>query len=122
MTFSLQLNLRVENDMPIVYVIQEQPNHDISPARRFGEIRCLLPPGDANFSSHHIYTQLQADLADFKIGEDYLLLSGDPTAIAMAAVVIDRLACPTDEQELRLLKWDRRMKEYFVTTIPGFGE
>lgn len=108
--------------MPTIYVVQEQPNHDISPARRFGDIKCILPPGDANFSSHHVYEQLHEALEGFKIGEDFLLLSGDPTAIAMAAVIIDRLSAPTDEQELRLLKWDRRMKEYFVTSIPGFGE
>jgi hypothetical protein len=108
--------------MPTVYVVQEQPNHDISPARQFGEIKCILPPGDANFSSFHIYDQLQEALAGFKIAEDFLLLSGDPTAIAMAAVVIDRLLAPTDEQQINLLKWDRRLKEYFVTAIPGFGE
>jgi hypothetical protein len=108
--------------MPTIYVVQEQPNHDISPARKFGDIKCILPPGDANFSSHHVYNQLHEALEDYQIGEDFLLLSGDPTAIAMAAVIIDRLSAPTDEQELRLLKWDRRMREYFITTIPGFGE
>jgi len=108
--------------MPTVYVVQEQPNHDISPARKFGEVKCILPPGDANFSSRHVYDQLNEALGGFNVSEDFLLLSGDPTAIAMAAVIIDRLSAPTDEQELRLLKWDRRMKEYFVTTIPGFGE
>lgn len=108
--------------MPTVYVVQEQPNHDISPARKFGDIKCILPPGDANFSSDHVYQQLYEALASFDWRQDFLLLSGDPTAIAMAAVIIDRLSMPKDEDMLRLLKWDRRMKEYFVTSIPGFGE
>lgn len=109
------INLREESLVPKVYVIQEQRNHNISPALQYGEIKVLLPPGDMNFSAGNTLAELQRGLKDFKWYEDYLLMTGDPVAIALAGwVLCDSLGF---EDYVKFLKWDRQTSSYLPITV-----
>ena len=100
--------------MPTVYVIQEQRNHNISPALKYGEIKVLLPPGDANFSAQDTYNQLQRGVCDYVSRHDYLLLTGDPVMIVLATHIAARQAFGPD---IKLLKWDRQTSQYLVIEV-----
>ncbi len=97
---------------PRVFVIQEQPRHDVSPALDFGDIVTLLPPGDTTFSYHHTVAKLEAELADLG-PQDWLLLTGDPVAIGLACVIASRVW----NSKLRLLKWHRREMRYLPVEV-----
>lgn len=100
--------------MPNVWVIQENPSHDISPAAEFGEIKVLLPFGDANFSVQHRINALKASfLKDYNPDEDYILMTGDPTLIAAVGILADRLAYDHEaNMPIRVLKWNRQDRKY----------
>lgn len=102
---------KLRKSMPRVFVTQEMPNYDISPAKEFGEIVVILPPGNYNFSvdifAGEIYDRFR-DLTE----DDYLLLIGDPTYIALvAAIAFEHV------HVLNLLKWDRIKGEYLPITF-----
>lgn len=93
--------------MPTVWVIQEQPKHNVAPAMEFGEIVTVLPPGDNNFSVQDTLARLRGKLDRFQEHEDWLLLTGDPIAIGLATMVVGEFS-----RELRFLKWDRQERKY----------
>lgn len=103
--------------MPTVYVVQENKNHNIVPATKFGEIKVLLPEGNVSFAIEDTYAKLVEGLEDMK-DEDYLLLAGDPIAIGLATLVaydsLDRLMT---NEFLRFLKWDRQSQIYFEAKL-----
>jgi len=95
--------------MSKVYVIQDDPNKNILPAQRFGEIVTLLPVGkNIMFSPGPVVSELTRKLARF-CSEDYLLCIGDPAAIAIATAVASRWS----NGRVSLLKWDRMEKDYY---------
>ena len=97
----------------MVYVIQEDGRKDLTPARRYGEIATLLPPGQQiTFSAEHVYKALFIALAEFT-SEDYLLLVGDPIAIGIVTAIVARLT----GGKFKLLKWDRMDREYIPVNI-----
>lgn len=106
-----------------VYVVQEPhkrekglpvPTMDISPAMVYGELVTILPPL-AKISMLtpgpliHAMKQKMQDFSD----DDYLLALGDPSAIAVAAIVASR----QNNGRLKLLKWDRRLAGYVEVRI-----
>lgn len=99
--------------MPIVYVVQEQPNHDLAPAMEFGRIKTILPPGDANFSYEFTVSKLREVLRDFQL-DDYLLLTGDPVAIGLATTIVFNNSYP---EPVNMLKWMRRERKYLPVKI-----
>ena len=99
--------------MPTVYVVQEMPNHDISAAMRFGEIKVLLPSNtQIAFSTVPTVRTLRRKLRDYKEG-DTLLLTGDPVAIGLACSI----AAFYNAGRYTALKWDRREKLYIPVKI-----
>jgi hypothetical protein len=99
--------------MPVtVYVVQESPGKNIVPAREFGEIKVLLPPGQVAFSSGPTLRRLRHELRDYVDG-DYILPIGDPVAIAMAAMVASTL----NRGVVNFLKWDRQEKMYYPVHV-----
>ena len=99
--------------MSNVYVVQEMPNHDISPAMRFGDIKILLPSNfQIAFSTAPAVRMLRRKLALFN-KEDFLLLTGDPAAIGLACAVVAYL----NMGKYSVLKWDRREKLYIPIHI-----
>ena len=100
----------------MIYVVQEVLGKNILPATEFGEIEVLLPPGQIAFDSGPSIAKLYHKLRDIT-SEDYLLLIGDPAAIALAAII----ASETTNGKLKFLKWDREYKKYFAISIDMKG-
>ncbi len=99
-----------------VYVVQEASGRNLLPAQDFGTIEVLLPPGNVAFSSSPTVRRLRQGLRTFS-DEDYLLLMGDPAAIAMAGAI----ASESNRGRIKLLKWDRQEQHYFVVNVDIHG-
>lgn len=100
--------------LPTVWVI-EQGSFDYSPARVFGaEIRILhaeaLTPNApaANWHSKVIH-QMRQDLADYIPGLDYVIPTGRPVRMVLAAMIL-REKGPRHN----ILGWDDRTQRYFL--------
>lgn len=100
--------------MPTVFVVQEQPKFDISPALKFGDIKTILPPGDTNFSYQFIVQKLHAALSEMA-EDDYLLLTGDPVAIGLTVAIASQYVEPN--QPIKMLKWLQREMRYLPISV-----
>ena len=94
--------------MSNVYVVQEAHGKNLLPARDFGEVRVLLPPGQIMFSVAPTIKRLKLLLRHFT-DDDYLLCMGDPAAIGLACAV----ASSFNGGNFKLLKWDKQERTYF---------
>ena len=102
--------------MPIVYVVSETIQHNISSALSFGEVRVLLPPmAQVAFSPAPTVRRILRGLEKFS-DNDYLLCIGDPTAIGIACAV----AAARNNGRFKCLKWDRHEKRYIPVAIDLF--
>jgi hypothetical protein len=95
----------------MVYVVQESPGKNVLPAGEYGELKVLLPPGQVVLSPGPTLARLRKNLNAFS-DNDYLLMIGDPVAIALAAMV----ASDINGGRVKMLKWDRRENRYFPVT------
>tara|TARA_E500000178_G_scaffold278767_1_gene278342 strand:- start:97 stop:444 length:348 start_codon:yes stop_codon:yes gene_type:complete len=100
-----------------VYVVQEAANRNLLPANSYGEIKVLLPPGQVAFSTGPTLRRLRDRLRHFR-DTDYLLLMGDPAAIAMAAAV----ACDVNRGKFKMLKWDKQEQQYFAIAVDLYSK
>lgn len=92
----------------MVYVTQEQPSKNITPALDFGEIEALLPPGlEVAHSAGQVAERFKVKLSKF-CDDDYLLLIGDPVTIGIAVAV----AGWWNNGRVKMLKWDRQERRY----------
>ncbi len=99
--------------MPTVYVTQEQPKFNITPAMEFGEIKVLLPPGvDVYHSGGQVADQLKPKLSNYS-DEDYLLLIGDPIGMCITCAV----AGYWNNGKVKLLRWDRQEHKYIPVSV-----
>jgi hypothetical protein len=94
--------------MGTVYVIQETIGRNILPASEYGQLDVLLPPGQITLSPGPSIFRLRKKLKDY-CDEDYLLLIGDPIAIALASMV----AASVNQGKVNFLKWDKQEQKYF---------
>lgn len=99
----------------MVYVVQEVLGRNILPAKQFGEIEVLLPPGQIMFSPGPSVARLSQKLKSFT-PDDFLLLIGDPAAIAIAAVIASEMS----NGVFSMLKWDREHRQYFPIKVDIF--
>jgi|TARA_R100000482_G_scaffold42448_2_gene14760 hypothetical protein len=98
---------------PVVYVVQENPGKNILKATSFGHIEVLLPANtNIMFSSIPVIRSLKRKLLKFDSELDYLLLIGDPSAIAVCGAII-----ATKTQKFNVLKWDRETQVYYPVTL-----
>ncbi len=107
--------------MSIVYAPQVPVRYDqltgkrlsifnLNTALRFGNLVELLPAeADLDESVEKQVQLLQEGLFDFA-RDDVLMAIGDPIIIAAAAAIV----CKKMEGRMRMLKWDKRAKEYFL--------
>ncbi|MNV86368.1 hypothetical protein D3C71_1803970 [compost metagenome] len=102
--------------MPRVFVVQVPSRredgewvakYDLSPAEAFGEIVPILPPGNVPIDPTPTRRRLVDALRAFDRHSDYLLLLGDPVAIAQAVSVLS-----AEPGRISVLKWDRRTATY----------
>lgn len=89
---------------------------DISSAGEHGQLVHLLPPGELVGEPEEIVGTLREKLAGFRPC-DYLLLIGDPCAIAWAAAI----AADSALGELNLLRWIRKNERYEVVSTSVFA-
>ena len=109
-----------ENNLPIVYVIQEipgtkagSPKINILGAREYGDFVFLLPElSQIIFSPGPLIFKLRALLKDYTTN-DYLLLTGDPAIIGVACSIVSDIT----NGKYKLLKWDKQERKYYSIDI-----
>lgn len=108
-----------------VFVVQESkvrrggtfvPQFDLSPALEFGDIVYLFPydgPGPIALSGDVMLTKIEMAMAKHRFSDnDFLLLTGSPIVMAVAAVAVSR-TCGV----INLLRWDKRASRYLPYKI-----
>ena len=100
-----------------VYVVQEVPKFNVLPARKYGELELMLPPGQITLSAGPTVNRLKHKLRNFT-DMDYLLLIGDTLAIGLAVAI----ASNANRGKARLLKWDRQEKQYYPLNVNLYGD
>ena len=109
-----------ENNLPIVYVIQEipgtkegRPKINILGAAEYGTFKFLLPElSQIIFSPGPLIFKLRKSLKDYS-PEDYLLLTGDPAIIGVACSIVSDMT----NGKYNLLKWDKQERQYYPIEI-----
>jgi hypothetical protein len=96
----------------MVYVVQEPEGKNILAAKKFGKLEALLPSGQIMLSSGPSVLKLRRKLQKF-CDDDYLLLIGDPIAIALAAMI----AGASNAGRVKFLKWDKQERQYYPVEV-----
>jgi hypothetical protein len=96
----------------MVYVTQEAPGRNLTPARQYGELSVMLPPGNLVLSPAPTIKRLRKSLSTFSI-QDYLLLMGDPIGMSLAFAI----AAEKTNGIVKVLKWDRQHETYLPITL-----
>lgn len=93
--------------MSKVYVTQATP-HDLASATQYGELVTILKQSkDQTFAPQPVFRFLKQGLKDFS-NQDYLLLVGDPIAMALAV----NAAGQANNGRVKLLKWSKKHECY----------
>jgi len=99
-----------------VFVVQNNGRYSFKKAERYGNLVSLIErdvfPDDAQERVATIQNIMKAKLVSFNPAKDFLLLVGDPVAIAVAVLV---LSCYT--LQFNCLKYDRENKEYYEVRL-----
>lgn len=82
--------------------------YDLSAAEAFGGLIRVLPFGNVPSDPGPTRSALFSVFSVFDPDEDYVLLLGDPVAIAQAVAVVLQF----HRRPFRVLKWDRRGRRY----------
>ena len=97
----------------IVWVPSLPPsNINILPAEEFGKIRIAWQGTQMHFNAIQVMDELAKSFKEADKG-DLLLCVGDPSIIALAAIL---LADQTDGH-FSILKWDKQTKKYYAIPI-----
>ena len=110
-----------------VYVVQDQTKKDhttgeivarfdLTPAKRYGELKFLLRATAKPFSPLPILEELRRGLEDFG-DEDYLLLIGNPVIMGMAAAIAADI-----NGTVNFLQWSGKYKKYVIVKVPIFTD
>ncbi|MGD9687874.1 MAG: hypothetical protein AB7U43_12980 [Desulfobacter sp.] len=95
-----------------VYAIQYTP-HDLASAQDFGQLEYLLKTSlDQTFAPQEVLSSFREKLEGFT-DNDYLLLVGDPVAMALAVNV----AAEANSGRAKVLKWSKKYKRYYPIEI-----
>ena len=106
-----------------VYIVQELLKRDIvtgemvlmmdfRPAAKYGEPVVLLNSGRVSLTPGPTIDKIRDKLRNFS-DDDYIISSGDPSAIFAAAMVIADI----NNGRCKLLKWDKSAKEYIMVQM-----
>ena len=105
--------------MSRVFVVQVPANrvagewitkYDLSAAEHFGELIQVLPFGNVPMDPGPTRARLFEVLSSFDSTADFILLLGDPVALAQAVNVLTAIL--GEGRGFRCLKWDRRRQRY----------
>lgn len=103
--------------MSVVWVTQEVPGRNLTPARQFGELRLLLPSRQILLAPEQAIKTLYEKLSGQNLDDDYLVLIGDPIAIGMSVFV----AAECNGGVINVLKWDRETRSYNPVKLDLWG-
>ena len=98
---------------PIVFVVQDVPKLNLMPAKKFGTLRIMFPPGDHLRDIERAVNILASSFGSYQ-KQDYLLPIGDPTLIGLAIGV----ALHTSMYSIKVMRWDRQEQQYDIITLP----
>lgn len=101
--------------MARVFVVQEVPGRNITPALTYGEVVILAEHDLSPFSAGPTVAEMRRRLEQYQPG-DWLLLIGDPTLIGLATAFV---AAKTGGY-LNILKYDRQSQTYIPLKINMF--
>lgn len=87
------------------------PAFDFSAATRFGALVEVLKPEDNLTFLQRFIPKIKEALENFT-EDDYFLAVGDPAVIAACSGIILK-----NQQSMKILKWDRKLRDYFITEI-----
>lgn len=93
-----------------------EPLYDYTPAARYGQLR-YLATGRVDWSRELSFAEIDLALSEFRPSRDYLLLSGDVVAIAVAVSAVTDVARSIGDP-VRLLVYDRENADYRVVALP----
>lgn len=91
---------------------QMVPTMDFSGVLEYGEPVVCLPGGRVGLSPGPTLDRLRKILMDFS-DDDYLVPVGDPTAMAMAAMI----AAEMNRGRVKILKWEREERRYIMIQV-----
>lgn len=101
-----------------VYIVQDNGSRDFSKAEKFGNLVPMIErdifPDDTDERTQAIYNIIRKKLVDFRPLYDSVLLTGDPVALVVTGMELQR-RFPDDM--IRLLKYDRENKEYYLVHL-----
>lgn len=98
--------------MPKVYITQATP-HDLASATKYGELVVILKQAkDQTFAPQPVLRFMKQGLKDFT-DEDFLLLVGDPIAMALAV----NAAAQANNGRVKLLKWSKKHECYYPVEV-----
>ena len=90
---------------------------DFRKVLEYGDPVVCLPTGRVGLSPAPTTQALRDKLRNF-CDEDYLVPTGDPTAIAIAAAI----ATQNNMGRMKLLKWDRDARRYLLVNVDLYPE
>ena len=97
-----------------VFVVYRDSRKDMSAAEKFGQLRDMFS-GKVRYDL--IVGQARKMLHDYRDG-DYILMVGDPALCSVVCAVALEFS---EEESLRLLRWDRDEVDYRPLEL-GFGD
>ena len=104
--------------MPTVFVVQEVHGRNLLPAAKFGTLELLLPADRQIVLAPHFTVQMLRRKLNKFSDDDYILASGDPTAIG----IVTALACYYNHGKFKMLKFDRQQKIYYEVKVDISGK
>lgn len=110
-----------------VFVTQENPQLNYTPAEQFGEVVFLtrdeVSPVPGSLTNAAVLQELEHKLASFDFDRDFLVPSGSPVVCGMAFLLLGRRVELAHENSarapriLRVLRWSNRDRVYQPITI-----
>ncbi len=108
----------MNNNRPVVYVVQKQmrfdntkgelvPRFDLKPAEEYGRFVYLLSPTASPFKAASVLADMKKHLKDFT-NQDHLLLIGNPCLIGFAVAV----AAFYNNGRVNMLQWSGKDGKY----------
>ncbi len=92
------------------------PLFDLSPVLEFGKPEILLQHTQSALNTVPMVRKLNDKLKDFS-DDDYLVPTGDPVAIAIAAMSAAR----ANNGRVKLLRWEKRQRRYYALDVDMSG-
>jgi hypothetical protein len=111
--------------MSKVYVVQEPVRveagervtiFDLSPTLEFGQPEILITHNQSAINTVPMVRQLNDKLKDFS-DNDYLVPTGDPIMICLAAMAAAR----ANGGRVKLLRWEKRQRKYYCIPVDMSG-